>query len=58
MISKKRLYQINSSRILQYVRLNRGVSRIQAASVKIFPGKVFRHPLGALGKHKKVDLWT
>ncbi len=32
MISKKRLYQINSSRILQYVRLNRGVSRIQAAS--------------------------
>ena len=32
MITKKRLYQINSSRILHYVRLNRGVSRIQAAA--------------------------
>lgn len=32
MITKKRLYQINSSRILQFIRLNRGVSRIAAAS--------------------------
>ena len=32
MVTKKRLYQINSSRILQFIRLNRGVSRIAAAS--------------------------
>jgi predicted NBD/HSP70 family sugar kinase len=31
-LTKKRLYQINSSRILQYIRLNRGTSRIRAAS--------------------------
>jgi len=31
-VTKKRLYQINSSRILQQIRLNRGISRIAAAS--------------------------